>query len=57
MTNSAVAGVSIRDTAAWDLCKIHMIYNVYILNVLKRGAGEEQRESGGRWCEKSRSTT
>jgi hypothetical protein len=26
MTNSAVAGISIRDTAARDLCQIHVIY-------------------------------
>jgi len=34
-----------------------MIYSVYNLNVLKRGAGEEQRKSGGRWCEMLRSIT
>ena len=55
MARSAVAGVSIRDTAAWDLCQIHLIYNVYTLEVLKRCAGEGQRKSGGRWCEKFRS--
>jgi hypothetical protein len=34
-----------------------MIYNIYTLKVLKRGAGQGQRKSGERWCEKFRSIT